>query len=91
MKSKIIFSLLVLIIVVIISLGCIESPPSEPPPSEPSAEISATPTTVRIGENVSFSAIASTDPDGNITSYEWYFGDGNVASGVMVSHAYSNC
>ena len=84
-KSKIIFSILVLIIVVIISLGCIESPPLEP-----SAEISATPTTVRIGENVSFSAIASTDPDGNITSYEWYFDDGNASSGVTVSHAYSN-
>jgi hypothetical protein len=55
----------------------------------PTAEISADPTTVRIGEEVSFNANSSADPDNNIVSYEWNFGDGNTASGRSVTHDYS--
>ena len=42
--------------------------------------------------SVSFSAIASSDPDGNITNYEWDFGDGESARGALKSscrHIYS--
>ena len=35
-----------------------------------------------------FDGSASTDADGTITSYEWYFGDGRYGSGAIVSHAY---
>lgn len=33
-------------------------------------------------------ASASSDPDGTIVSYEWDFGDGGVATGVLASHPY---
>jgi len=42
-----------------------------------------------IGLNCDFSASSSNDPDGNITSYDWTFGDGNSASGLTANHAYS--
>jgi PKD repeat protein len=35
-----------------------------------------------------FDASATTDPDGDIVSYGWSFGDGNTASGVSVSNTY---
>lgn len=41
---------------------------------------------------VSFNALQSNDPDGNITNYEWDFGDGESARGAMKSlcrHFYS--
>lgn len=40
-----------------------------------------------IGEMIAFDASTSTAP-GNITSYEWDFGDGNTATGSTVEHAY---
>lgn len=36
----------------------------------------------------SFDAAGSTDADGNISSYDWNFGDGAVAIGVNASHSY---
>jgi PKD repeat protein len=39
---------------------------------------------------VNFSAILSTDPDGNIEEYEWDFGDGASGSGRSVSHTYAS-
>lgn len=67
--------------------GCI-APPVEK--ASPVAQISATPTTVKLGESITFSATDSTDPDGNIISYEWHFGDGNTVSGATVNHDYSD-
>lgn len=55
----------------------------------PTAQISLNPTTVQVGEEASFSAAGSTDPDNNIVSYEWDFGDGNTASGMTATHSYS--
>ncbi len=43
----------------------------------------------QIGQSLAFSAIASSDPGGSILSYVWNFGDGQIASGVNVSHSYS--
>ncbi|NER83217.1 MAG: PKD domain-containing protein [Leptolyngbya sp. SIO1D8] len=37
---------------------------------------------------IDLDASASVDPDGNIASYEWDFGDGNSGSGVTASHTY---
>jgi PKD repeat protein len=39
-------------------------------------------------ETVSFNASSSADLDGTITGYNWNFGDGNMASGMVVEHAY---
>lgn len=36
-----------------------------------------------------FSAAASSDPDGDIASYSWSFGDGNTDSGKAVQHSYN--
>ena len=38
---------------------------------------------------VFFDGLASFDPDGNIVSYQWNFGDGASATGATVSHTYS--
>lgn len=42
------------------------------------------------GLSCSFNAAASSDPDGNIASYAWTFGDGNTGSGVSTTHAYAS-
>lgn len=38
---------------------------------------------------VNFSAVLSTDEDGDITKYEWDFGDGTSGSGMNVSRTYT--
>lgn len=39
---------------------------------------------------VTFNGSGSYDPDGNITSWHWIFGDGTTANGEVVSHTYSS-
>ena len=42
------------------------------------------------GQPVAFDGNGSFDPDGgNITAYDWDFGDGNTGTGVAPSHAYA--
>ena len=41
------------------------------------------------GLTCSFDGSSSSDPDGTITSYAWYFGDGTTGSGATVSHTYA--
>jgi hypothetical protein len=38
---------------------------------------------------VSFNGSSSQDPDGNLVSYAWNFGDGSQSSGVTTNHDYS--
>jgi len=38
---------------------------------------------------VSFNAAESSDPDGEINNYIWYFGDGTNGSGISVKHKFS--
>ena len=54
----------------------------------PMARFSYTPTKVGLGEEVTFDASASSDPDGSISSFEWDFGDGGKSSSAKVKHSY---
>ncbi len=47
-------------------------------------------TIVAKGRPVAFNALASSDPDGQVVSYEWDFGDGEKANGVIVDHIFKN-
>lgn len=41
------------------------------------------------GDLVAFDASESYDPNGEVTSYSWNFGDGNTGSGIETSHSYT--
>ena len=43
-----------------------------------------------VNETIIFNASLSYDPDGNITAYEWEFGDGATGTGEIVNHSYSS-
>jgi len=45
-------------------------------------------TGVRVNEPVSLNALKSRDPDGQVTKYEWDFGDGTKDTGVIIDHIF---
>ncbi len=45
--------------------------------------------TATVNEVITFDGSGSTDPEGNIASYAWDFGDGISGTGITVTHAYS--
>ncbi|MHC4914793.1 MAG: PKD domain-containing protein [Planctomycetota bacterium] len=55
----------------------------------PTAVMVASPTSGNVPLPVSFDGTGSTDPDGNIVSYAWNFGDGGTAAGATVTHTYT--
>src|SRR5439155_19129082 len=66
----------------------VTSPPA-PPQSPPKAVYAASASTHYVGEVVIFSGGQSSDPDNDIASYGWNFGDGATFSGVVAPHVYS--
>ena len=56
----------------------------------PDAQFSVSPTSVTVGNAVSFDASASSDSDGSIQSYEWSYGDGSVDTGATASHTFGS-
>jgi len=54
----------------------------------PVAYFDYSPGTPVINEYVTFNASKSYDPDGTIINYQWDFGDGQTASGQIVTHKY---
>jgi PKD repeat protein len=55
----------------------------------PVATFTATPTEGSTPLFVSFDASGSYDPDGDVDSYRWAFGDGASGSGMVATHVYS--
>ena len=56
--------------------------------SSPVADFTFWPEDPMRKEEIGFDASPSYDPDGEIVSYRWDFGDGATAEGPQVSHAY---
>lgn len=63
--------------------------PGDPPPEDapPVAAFTADPSIALVHQAVAFDASISSD-DVGIARYEWRFGDGDVAEGVAVEHAF---
>ena len=80
--------LLTLLIMVTAWVGCV----GDVVASRPKARVEAAPTTLNVGDGVSFDARSSSTPEpGAIVSYQWDFGDGETAvTGTgFVTHIYS--
>ncbi len=43
-----------------------------------------------VNENITFDSSGSYDPDGNITGFTWYFGDGNISFERNPVHSYAD-
>ena len=63
------------------------------PNQAPVASFTYSPAEPRAEQIVTFNASASYDPDGNIVTYRWDFGDGNITSVAdpIITHVYENC
>ena len=57
----------------------------------PIASFTYSPAKPVVNEMITFDASNSTDPDGNITKYEWEFGDGNATNTTekIITHSYA--
>jgi FOG: PKD repeat len=56
----------------------------------PNAVFTFEPTEVTIGDEITFDASGTTDPNEDIELYEWAFGDGSTTTGKTVTHTYEN-
>lgn len=58
------------------------------PPTRMVPRFTYSPTSPREHDDVFFDASSSSDPDGQIVSYFWQFGDGHTGSGRQTTHSY---
>ncbi len=60
----------------------------DPGNEDPTAAFTFSPENPDAGQEVTFDATGSDDPDGDIDTYEWDFGDESTGSGETVTHTY---
>lgn len=82
---RILVTLFFLLSVLLFS-GCWRQGENQPP----EAVISLSPTEGYAPLEITCDASGSLDPDGEIVSYEWDFGDGEKGSGVTIVHTYQD-
>jgi large repetitive protein len=58
---------------------------NQPPTANPGGPYTGT-----AGQAIAFNGSGSSDPDGQVVSYQWSFGDGGTATGATPSHTYAN-
>ena len=58
-------------------------------PLPPEASFTYSPINPAANETITFDATGSSDPDGDIVSYDWDFGDGETGTGNITTHAYA--
>ncbi len=63
--------------------------PVNPANMLPVAQFTLSTSTPWTGQAVTFDGTVAYDPDGFITEYQWFFGDGLTASGPTATHAYA--
>ncbi len=57
---------------------------------KPNAKFNISSDVTRANENIVFDASETSDSNGYITNYNWNFGDSNLATGKIVTHAYAS-
>ena len=85
-KSRLAFLTFLIISLALFLSGCSSTPTNQ----APNASFSANPTSGEAPLEVSLDATNSSDPDGEIISYNWDFGDGSTGSGATKNHTYDN-
>ena len=64
--------------------------PITPGNNPPIASFTYSPESPLVGAEITFDATSSNDPDGEIISYEWDFGDKTSGTGEVALHSYSS-